>query len=84
MRTREITASGALELTDPGTDGTPLRDGEGARWFRSPAELRTLVEQALADPGPAVETAREGQARTAGDTYDARAVRLLEIVASLR
>jgi hypothetical protein len=82
MRTREITACGALELTDPGTDGTPLRDGVGARWFHDPDELRAQVEAALAAPERAAEIAAVGQDLTIADTYDARAAHLLELIRS--
>jgi hypothetical protein len=81
MRTREITGAGALELTDIGCDQTPLRDGRGARWFRSPAELRTLADHYLAAPQEAADLAAEGQALTAADTYTARSADLLDIVA---
>jgi len=72
MRTREIAASGAIEITDPGLDGTPLRDNESCLWFRNPAELRARVEEAIADPRGAAEVAHKGQALIAGDTYKER------------
>jgi hypothetical protein len=81
MRTREITGAGALELTDVGCDQTPLRDGRGARWFRSPAELRALAEHFLGAHEEAADLAAEGQALTAADTYTARAAELVDIVA---
>lgn len=73
MRTREVAACGALELTDPGTDGTPLRDEESCLWFRSPEELRVLAESMLADPARASAMAAAGQNAVVGETYDARA-----------
>ncbi len=72
MRTREIAASGAIEITDPGLDGTPLRDNESCLWFRSPAELRARVEEAMADPTGASEVAHKGQALISADTYKNR------------
>lgn len=80
MRTREIAASGALQLTDPGVDGTPLRDGEGCRWFRSPAHLRELVDHYLARPSEAVAIAEQAQELVAGDTYRNRGVELAAIL----
>lgn len=76
MRTREITASGALQITDPGVDGTPLRDGESCMWFHSPDELRQRVDEALSDPVAASELARKGQFLTESDTYRARGAEL--------
>jgi spore maturation protein CgeB len=76
MRTREITASGALQLTDPGTDGSPLRDGESCRWFTDPDDLRRQVLEAIGDPAGAVEVAAAGQAVTREDTYVQRGVEL--------
>ena len=72
MRTREISACGALQITEPGTDGTPLLDGESCLWFRSPAELRATVEAALNDPVGSSEIARKAQFAIAEDTYVAR------------
>jgi spore maturation protein CgeB len=79
MRTREICASGALQLTDPGTDGTPLSDGDGAMWFDSPQQLRELAERALADPMWATSHARRGQELIAADTYATRGRQLIEL-----
>lgn len=79
MRTREVAASGALQLTDPGTDGTPLRDGLGCRWFRSPAHLRELAEQYLARPDDASALAEQAQDLVGGDTYQQRAVEMVEL-----
>jgi hypothetical protein len=69
MRTREIAASGALELTEPGTDGTPLRDGESCAWFKTPAELRDLALWFLDRPQQAELLARRAQDLVACDTY---------------
>lgn len=69
MRTREIAASGALLLTDPGLDGTPLRDGDSCVWFRSPAELRDRVAAYLEAPQDAAAIARKGQRLVAHETY---------------
>lgn len=72
MRTREIAASGAVQITEPGTDGTPLIHGESCLWFESPAELRERVEAALDDAVAAAELARKAQFLVADDTYVAR------------
>jgi spore maturation protein CgeB len=69
MRTREITATGALQLTSPGTDGTPLRAPESCAWFESPGELRALAEHYLSNPDEAAVIAGKGQQWTRGDTY---------------
>ena len=69
MRTREIAAAGALQLTDPGTDGTPLRPPSSCCWFKSPAELRLLAEHYLAHPEEAAAIAASAQLLTRGDTY---------------
>ena len=69
MRTREIAASGALQLTDPGADGTPLRDRIGCRWFQSPAHLRELAEEYLAHPADAEAIAAKAQELVRDDTY---------------
>ena len=79
MRTREITASGALQITDPGVDGSPLRDGESCMWFHSPDDLRRQVDAALADPVAATELARKGQFLTEADTYERRGIELAEL-----
>lgn len=79
MRTREIAASGALQLTDPGVDGTPLRDGVGCRWFRSPQHLRDLAEQYLACPDDAKRIAERAQELVGKDTYRRRAAELVEL-----
>ncbi len=79
MRTREIAASGAVQLTDPGTDGTPLRDGSGCRWFRSPQHLRELVEQYLSSPSEAAELACRAQQLIADDTYRHRSAELIQL-----
>lgn len=79
MRTREIAASGALQLTDPGVDGTPMRDGEGCRWFRSPSHLRELAEQYLACPEEGHAIAERAQELVGRDTYRRRAAELLEL-----
>lgn len=79
MRTREIAASGAVQLTDPGEDGTPLRDGDGCRWFRSPAHLRELAEHYLTHPDESRAIAERAQELAAGDTYRRRAAELVEL-----
>jgi hypothetical protein len=79
MRTREIAASGALQLTDPGVDGTPMRDGDGCLWFRSPSHLRELAEQYLARPEEACVIAERAQELVARDTYRRRAAELVEL-----
>lgn len=79
MRTREIAASGALQLTDPGVDGTPMRDGDGCRWFRSPAHLRELAEQYLACPDDAHAIAERAQELVGGDTYRRRSAELVDL-----
>jgi hypothetical protein len=79
MRTREIAASGALQLTDPGLDGTPLRDGVGCRWFHSPEHLRELAEYYLARPHDATVIADEAQEMVRSDTYRRRASELSEL-----
>src|SRR5581483_3141691 len=73
MRTRELAASGALQLTDPGVDGTPLRDGVGCRWFQSPEHLRDLAEQYLARPDESEAIAERAQQLVRDDTYGRRA-----------
>ena len=83
MRTREITASGALQLTDPGTDGTPLRAPESCAWFESPQELRALAEHYLAHPDDAAEIARQGQQLTRDDTYVERGRTLARWISEL-
>lgn len=72
MRTREIAAAGALQLTDPGLDGTPLRDGESCVWFESPDDLRSAAEQLLCDRDRRVKLARAGQDAIVDDTYERR------------
>lgn len=83
MRTREIAASGALQLTDPSTDGTPLRDGVSCAWFRTPEELRERALWFLEHPVEAESIAREGQALIADDTYVNRGRMLGRLVAEL-
>lgn len=80
MRTRELAASGALQLTDPGTDGTPLRDGDGCRWFHSPAHLRELVEHYLGRAHEAQELARRAQELVGHETYQLRAQQLAALL----
>jgi spore maturation protein CgeB len=79
MRTREVAASGALQLTDPGTDGTPLRDGDGCRWFYSPDHLRELVEHYLARPDEARNIARRAQDLVGHETYRHRAKQFADL-----
>ena len=81
MRTREIAACGALELTEPGTDGTPLRDGDGCVWFRTPEELRARAEYFLAHPDEAAAIAARGRELILADTYVARGRALAELAA---
>jgi hypothetical protein len=83
MRTREIAAAGALQITEPGTDGTPLRDGRSCIWFRTPHELRVLVERYLGDVDEGTQIARCAQTLTAGDTYEQRGRQLSDMVATL-
>ena len=83
MRTREITASGALELTNPGTDGTPLRARESCAWFESPEELRALAEHYLSHPDEAAVIASDGQQLTRDDTYVERGRTLARWIAEL-
>ena len=80
MRTREISSSGALQITEPGIDGTPLRDGESCLWFSTPQELRSRVEAALNDPIMAEETALKAQDLIKRDTYHARGRELAALV----
>jgi spore maturation protein CgeB len=79
MRTREVAACGALQLTDPGTDGTPLRDGDGCRWFYSPDHMRQLAEHYLACPDEARTIARRAQELVGHETYRHRAQQLNDL-----
>ncbi len=72
MRTREIAASGAVQLCDPGSDGTPFLDGLDCVWFRSPAELRAHAEELLGQPRYGVELARRANALVASEHYRLR------------
>jgi hypothetical protein len=83
MRTREITATGALQLTNPGTDGTPLRDRESCAWFESPDELRALAEHYLSHPDEAAVIAGKGQELTRNDTCVERGRTLARWLAEL-
>jgi spore maturation protein CgeB len=83
MRTRELAASGALQLTDPGTDGTPLRDGDGCRWFHSPDHLRRLVEHYLARSDEARTIARRAQELVGHETYRHRAQQVADLFGRL-
>ncbi|CAB4887269.1 unannotated protein [freshwater metagenome] len=83
MRTREIMASGALQLTDPGTDGTPFRDGIGCRWFSSPGQLRELVDHYLAHPGEASALATSAQTLAAHETYEQRTAEISQLLGRL-
>jgi glycosyl transferase family 1 len=83
MRTREIASCGALQLTDPGIDGTPLRDSDGCRWIRSPEHLRELADWYLERPEEARAIARRGQELIADDSYDRRGTEMLRILESV-
>jgi hypothetical protein len=83
MRTREITATGALQLTTPGTDGTPLRPSGSCAWFESPEELRALAEHYLSHPDEAAVIAGAGQVLTQDDTYFERGQTLARWLAEL-
>lgn len=83
MRTREIAASGALEVTEPGTDGTPLREGKSCGWFTTPEELRNRVLWFLERPSEAERRARRAQKLIAGDTYAHRGTTMARLVAEL-
>jgi spore maturation protein CgeB len=83
MRTREITATGAVQLTNPGTDGTPLRAPESCVWFESPQELRALAEHYLSHPDEAAVIADHAQQLTRGDTYLERGRTLARWLAEL-
>lgn len=83
MRTREITSCGALEVTEPGADGTPLRDGVHCLWFRTPKELRQLVLDALRYDGRTHQLAQAGQDVTQPETYDSRAAVLADLCESV-
>lgn len=83
MRTREITATGALQLTDPGVDGTPLRPPESCAWFESVDEFRARAEYYLAHPAEAAVIAGEAQALTRDDTYVERGRTLRRWLAEL-
>lgn len=76
MRTREITACGALQLTDIGTDGTPLRDGASCGWFDGPKDLRRKIIDAFESPAEAARVAEVGQDLTVADTYHRRGVQI--------
>lgn len=79
-QTREIAASGALQLTEPGTDGTPLRDGESCVWFRTPEGLRKSADLLMAERAAGVEIAATAQALIAPDTWIAHALALMAMV----
>ncbi|MBK9180743.1 MAG: glycosyltransferase [Acidimicrobiales bacterium] len=83
MRTREVSASGALQLTDAGVDGTPLRPGTSCVWFRTPEDLRSAAESWLRRPEEAVELAGRGQVLIANDTYRSRGEQIGRLVAQL-
>jgi hypothetical protein len=83
MRTREIAACGALELTEPGIDGTPLRDGESCAWFRTPEQLRERVMWFLERPDEAQRLARAAQDLITDDTYARRGESIAHLIAAL-
>jgi len=83
MRTREIAASGALELTEPGTDGTPLRDGTSCRWFATPGDLRDQALWFLDHPEEAAGIAKRGQQLVASDTYVSRGQEIARLLRSV-
>ena len=75
--------AGALQLTNPGTDGTPLRAPASCAWFESPEELRGLAEHYLAHPDEAAMIAAGGQQLTRDDTYVERGRTLARWIAEL-
>ncbi|MDQ6946118.1 MAG: glycosyltransferase [Actinomycetota bacterium] len=83
MRTREIAASGALELTDPGTDGTQLRPGESCVWFKTPEELRDRAIWFLDRPADAQRIAARAQDLIAPDTYVHRGEAIGRLIAEV-
>lgn len=82
MRTREIAACGAVQLTDPAIDGSPLRDGEHCLWFGSPHELRAKTEWVLDHTQKAIEIAKAGQTVVVEETYAHRARQMLDVIES--
>ena len=80
MRTWEIMASGAMQVTDPGVDCSPFVDGETCLWFESPEDLRLKVEDMLRHPELAVTYALGAQALASSATYDERASRIVTIL----
>lgn len=83
MRTREVAASGAMQLTDAGRDGTPLRPGVSCEWFRSPMELRHLAETYLHEAETRISLAASAQRQVIDDTYERRAAQIAEMMAAL-
>ena len=78
MRTREIVASGAAQLCDPGRDGTPLVNGHDCEWFDSPADLRIKAELLLNSQDRCVTLAMSAQKKTLCETYAFRATQIVE------
>lgn len=83
MRTREIAATGALQLTSPGTDGTPLRPPGSCAWFESPEELRVLAMNYLSHPDESAAIASAAQELVRDDTYFERGRTLARWIAEL-
>ena len=77
MRTREIVAAGAMQLCDPGHDGTPLLANVDCEWFTSPQDLRTRALRLLHERDERIEVARRAQAKTLSDTYSQRAATIV-------
>ena len=78
MRTREIAASGAVQLCDPGTDGSGLIDGVDCLWFANPSDLRARVESLLENRERRIALATAAQQRVATEHYRARSVQIID------
>jgi spore maturation protein CgeB len=82
MRTFEIPAMGGVMLTTRSEEQQELfPDGDAALMFSNPDELRSGVERLLADSQLRQRLRIEGVRRAAAHTYDARAAKLLELIA---
>ena len=77
MRTREIAASGALQVCDPGIDGSPLRNDLECIWFTGPDDLRARVDAMLENAPLARSIAIAAQRAIADDHYRARASQIV-------